>query len=234
MENTHLTSVPESGKLFEIDGFTAQLCLDEESKTLAYRLRYESYIKVDGIEPNEEELMTDGYDLSPNARVHLIWYQGRPVASVRSTTWSAAYDWLAPESIQSFWNDVHRTIGLHQNIIESARYIVAPDIGRKHSMFAQLLMFRILDLCSQVDYCRYIITSVRERHVPFYKRMLGFEQISEPIRHKVVKANIVLLSTTQHKSRSIAERKGMPSCSPEEVERYAKLVEPFKMPSHAR
>ena len=94
-------------------------------------------------------------------------------------------------------------------------------------------MFRILDLCAQVDDCPHIITSVRQRHVPFYQRMLAFEQISEPIRHEWIKLDIVLLATSREKSREVVQSKGMPPCTQEEVERYAELIQPFNAPLHA-
>jgi len=105
------------------------------------------------------------------------------VASVRSATWSSAYNWMPPESIRTFWNDVHRKIGLENNILESSRYVVSPELTGRKSLYAQLLMFRVLDICSQVDQCKHIVTSVRQRHVPFYQRMLAFQQISEPVHH---------------------------------------------------
>ena len=205
--NAQLASYPEES-LFEFNGYTAQLCTSPESKEIAYRLRYQAYLHAEAIEANEEERLTDVYDRYANARIHLIWYEGKPIASVRSATWSPAYNWLPPESIQTFWNDVHRHIGLENNILESSRYVVSPELSGRKSLNAQLLMFRILDLCSQVDECPHVITSVRQRHVPFYKRMLAFEQISEPIWHDWIKLEIVLLATSQVKSREVVQSKG--------------------------
>ncbi len=219
--------------LFELNGFTAQLCVSPESKELAYALRYQAYIHAEAVEPNEEERLTDQFDRYANTRIHLVWFEGKPVASVRSATWSPSYNWLPPESIKTFWNDVHRHIGLENNILESSRYVVSPELSGRKSLYAQLLMFRILDLCSQVDECPHIITSVRQRHVPFYQRMLAFEQISEPVWHEWIKLEIVLLSTSQEKSREVVQSKGMPPCTLEEVERYAEMIQPFNAPLHA-
>lgn len=230
--NAQLASYQEE-TLFEFNGYTAQLCISPESKEIAYELRYQAYLHVDAIEANEEERFTDAYDRYSNSRVHLVWHEGKPIASVRSATWSSSYNWLPPESIQTFWNEVHKTIGLEHNIIESSRFVVSPEVTGRKSLYAQLLMFRILDLCTQVDDCPYVITSVRQRHVPFYQRMLAFEQISEPVHHDWIKAEIVLLSTSQEKSREVVQSKGMPPCTTQEVERYAEMIQPFNAPLHA-
>ena len=214
--------------LFEIDGYTAQLCCSETSKRLAFQLRYKAYRHADAIPENNEKLFYDDYDHLPNTRVHLIWYEGHPIASVRSTIWSPEYNWIATEGVQYFWNDMHRQIGLDKKILESSRYLVAPEITGRRSLFVQLLMFRIQDLCSQVEDCDHIVTIVREKHAAFYKRMLAFEKIAGPKKYDWLKDNVVLLATTQEESRRIVTTKGMPSCEETEVSKYRNLTQQIK------
>ena len=214
----------EAEKLFEWKDFTAQLCCSNESKSMAYALRYKAYRHFAPSVENKEGMVYDEYDAQKNTRTHLIWYQGKAIASVRSSIWSAKYDWEKVESINSFPKEVDKHIGLEYNMLESSRYVVDPEITGRTSLNAQLLMFRIQDLSSQVDRCGYVLTSVREKHVPFYKRMLAFQQISEGIPHELVLENIVLLMTTQEDSRNIVVSKGMPPCTPGEVERYRQLL----------
>ena len=210
----------ESEILFEIDGYFAQLCCTPESKKVAFDLRYRAYHHSGSIDTKDDGLLYDEYDHQPNARIHLIWHAGRPIASVRSLIWASAYNWASTESIKAFWEEVHRNIGLEHNILESCRYAVDPSFTGRKSLFAQLLLFRVQDLSSQMDNCGHIITAVREKHVPFYERMLGFSRISEPIRLPWIDADIVLLMTTQEDSRKIVTSKGMPPCTEEEVEKY--------------
>ena len=225
--STSLTSF-EAEKLFEVKGFTAQLCCSDESKSIAYALRYKAYKHFAPSLENKEGMVYDAYDAQANTRTHLIWYQGKPIASVRSAIWSPTYNWMKVESINSFSSEVDHHIGLKKNMLESSRYVVDPEITGRTSLTAQLLMFRIQDLSSQVDNCGYILTSVREKHVPFYKRMLAFHQISDSIPHELVLENIVLLMTTQEESRNIVINKGMPPCQQEEVDRYKELLHNYQ------
>lgn len=224
MSYSQFLHCPESETLFTINGYTAQLCCSEESKEIAYGLRYRAYTDAKVIEENDAQLFSDDFDLLPNSRTHLIWYEGQPIASVRSCIWSEKYDWSAVESVHYFAKDIDQRIGLDKNILESSRYVVAPEIKGRASLYAQLLLFRAQDLSSQVDDCSYILTAVRERHVPFYKRMLAFEQISPAIKHSYIDLNIVLLMTTQEESRRIVTDKGMPPCERQEVEKYGELI----------
>ena len=213
--------------LFCIDGFSAQLCCSPESKKIAQNLRYKAYLNAGLIEPNELELLKDAYDDQANTRIHLIWYENQAVATVRSCIWSAKYDWILTEGIQSFQKAIEQHIGLENNILESNRYAVSPEFSGRKSLRAQLLLFRIQDLNAQVEECQHIITLVREKHIPFYERMLGFEAISSPIHYEWAKSDVVCMRTTAEQGRNRIVKKGMPPCTLEDLERYKSLVGNF-------
>ena len=54
--------------LFEVDGFTAEMCIEKESLDLAYRLRYKAYLNAGAIQPNAAMEFVDHFDLQNNAR----------------------------------------------------------------------------------------------------------------------------------------------------------------------
>lgn len=226
--NTSLPKRFQEEFLFEINGFVAQLCCSPESRELAFQFRYQAYLAAQLIQPNAEEKLKDMYDEQDNSRTHLIWYEGTPVASVRSSIWSAKYNWVTTESIDEFYGDIAAHVGLGYNILESCRFSLAPHFKGRKSLEAQLLLFRIQDLSSQFDDCQHVITAVRDKHVPFYERMLGFEVISAPKKVDWIKGDIVVMTTSQEESRELVTQKGMPPCTTEEVERYALLQHQIK------
>ena len=67
----------------------------------------------------------------------LIWYEGDPVASVRSLTWSAEYDWEEAPSVNYFKEEVVEHLGLNSALLESNRYVVDPAFTGRKSMTAQ-------------------------------------------------------------------------------------------------
>lgn len=223
----------EHEKLFEFGDFTAQLCCSPESQKLAFELRYRAYRHVNAIPEHFECMFHDSHDFKPNSRSHLLWYEGKPVASIRSSIWSDQYNWETTEGLETFWAQAHRRIGLEKRVLESSRFAIVPELTGRKSITAQLLLFRVQDLSAQVEECPYIITSVREKHVNFYKRMLAFEQISEAVRHDDIDAEIVLLLTTQQNSREVVTSKGMPKCEAYEVDRYQHLLQTLNQTSHA-
>ncbi|MEM6697998.1 MAG: hypothetical protein AAF806_02715 [Bacteroidota bacterium] len=220
------TSLPEQFQeefLFEMNGFTTQLCCSPESKELAFQLRYQAYSSNQLIQPNEEEILKDIYDERSNSRTHLLWHEGIPVASVRSSIWSAKYNWATTESIDEFYGDVATQVGLGYNILESCRFSLIPELKGRKALEAQLILFRVQDMSARFDECQHIITAVRSKHTAFYERMLGFQVISAPKKIDWIEGDIVLLASPQTDDRYIFTRKGMPLCTAEELDRYALL-----------
>lgn len=211
--------------LFEWKGFAAQLCTSTSSKNLAYQLRYRAYASADLIQEQEEEILCDHFDKQANTRIHLLWHDNKPVATIRSSIWSERYEWASTESINKYKKEVAEHLGLETKILESCRFAIAPELKGRKSLMAQLLLFRIQDLSSRFDECQQIITAVREKHVSFYQRMLGFEPISEAKQIDWVAGDIVLLNASREVSLETITKRGMPPCTEEEISRYFSLAQ---------
>lgn len=197
--------------LFSLDGFTVEICRRPDSRATAFQLRYKAYKAVDAIPENEEELLYDDYDFKPNSQIFLVWYANQPVATVRACLYTDHYNWLEPEGVGSFLTDLNEALGPKPRILESNRYAVDPDFKGRKSLFAQMLMFRAHALSSAAHDCRHVITLVREKHIPFYKRFLGFEQLSS--RSKFVEwanATVHLLGVERDRSYAVAQKHGLP------------------------
>ncbi len=209
------------GFLFEQSGFTAQLCLSEESLVLAYRLRYQAYRSVDGIPENETGLATDAYDHQANSRTHLLWYEGRPVASVRSLIWSDRYPGCSTTSLDSYRTEIADHLGLQNRILESNRYVVDPDFNGRQSLTAQYLLFRIQTISCLFDNCQFVITAVRPKHASFYKRLMDFEPISTPKSVPGFQFEALLLATPYASRSKLAHNASIAALQLEDFERYA-------------
>lgn len=208
--------------LFTEKEYTVEICRDQTSLNTAFRLRYRAYLGVKAISENEEELLYDEYDWHPNAFIHLVWYQGKPVATVRSCIYAERYGWEATEGINYFPEDVTNKLGSHTHCLESNRYAVDPDFQGRQSLFAQLLLFRAHALNAFSHGCTQIITAVRANHIPFYQRFLGMEQISTSERFiPWADAQVVLLATPTEKCLAMAVKRGMPDIDQLAIQHYA-------------
>lgn len=212
--------------------FTVEVCQRPESLATAFRLRYRAYLGVKAIDENPEEMLYDDFDFLPNARIHLVWYQGKPVATVRACIWSDQYDWTPTEGLNYFSRDIDANIGLRTRLLESNRYAVDPDFQGRQSLFAQILMFRIHALSTTVHQCTHLITAVRENHIPFYRRFLGMEVISEQSYFVGwADAHVSLLAVERSQALTIALKRGLPEVNPEDIVNYAVCAD-LPIPAH--
>ena len=212
--------------VFEMKGFTVEVCRDQRSLNTAFRLRYRAYLKVNAIPENEEEMLYDDYDFMPNSFTHLVWYNEKPVATVRGCVFSSHYNWRATESVNYFSKDVEEQLGQYTPVLESNRYAVDPEFQGRQSLFAQMLMFRAHGLNANVHGCTHIITSVRANHIPFYRRFLGMQQLSAQMRYiPWADADVALLSSSAADSRAFATNRGMPDYNLVEELHYANCID---------
>lgn len=206
--------------LFDANGFKAEMCLEPESLDLAYQLRYKAYFNAGAIPSNQNERFKDKYDGQPNARTFLIWYDKQVVASVRSFTWSAHYNWARTPSIDLFEQSVDKQLGLDKAMLESNRYVVDPNFTGRKSLTAQMLLFRIQTMGAILDQCNYVITAVRPRHIPFYERFMNFYSISETLNIPEVGFPIQLLATPTSSSEVLAQNSSIAAFAPDDLTRY--------------
>ena len=211
--------------LFTENGFTAEMCIEQESFEIAYNLRYLAYRSVDAIKPNPQETFTDKFDKQDNVRTYLIWHEGRPVASIRSLTWSSAYNWAPTDSLILFKEEIDQQIGLATPVLESNRFVVDPEFKGRKSLMAQMLIFRVQSISSQVDKCEYVITAVRPRHASFYQRFMNFEPISEAITVDKVTFPIQLLATPVASREKLAASNAMAAYKDADLKKYINCLQ---------
>lgn len=224
--NVLLTTAPSENQIiFTVEDYTVEVCRTKASMNTAFRLRYRAYLGVEAITENTEELLFDDYDYDPNTFIHLVWYQGKPVATVRGCIYAQHYDWVKTEGIKYFPTDVANQLGEQTHILESNRYAVDPEFQGRKSLFAQMLMFRAHALNARAHNCTQIITAVRSKHTLFYRRFLGMEKVSTKSKFiPWANAYVELLSTTTENCLHIAIKRGMPDIDPAGVCHYAKCA----------
>ena len=207
---------------FSIDGYTVEVCRSRRSLEAAFRLRYRAYLNVGAIPENEEGMLYDEYDFLPNARTHLVRFEGKPVATVRACIFSDVYDRQVTEAVTYFPDTVEEKLGPEPCLLESNRYAVDPDFQGRRSLFAQMLLFRTHGLNAVVHDCDYIITSVRANHVPFYRRFLEMEPIADQaIYIPWADAEVFLLASSPAECREAALKRGMPDYTQDDALAYA-------------
>lgn len=212
--------------IFEINGFTAELCRNRESLENAFRLRYRSYRNAEIIGDLSEGMLYDKEDFMPHTFVHLIWHENKPVGTVRSSIYSDDYDWTTVQSVKYFPEKIKEKPGESTRFLESNRYAVDPDFQGRKSLFAQMLMFRVHALTSAVHNINEIVTIVQANHVPFYQKFLGFELYSENpyLAREWSNMELHLLGIGRDECMKMAVKRGMPVVNKDDMMRYVSCL----------
>lgn len=232
--NTKLAKHLYPEQVFDVsDDFAIEVCLRQDSKNTAFHLRYRAYLAVDAISGNPEELLYDEYDFQDNARIFLVWFRGKPVATVRSCVFSDRYNWLPTEGVNYFRESLEQKLGDNTRLLESNRFAVDPDFQGRQSLVARFLLFRAHGLNAAAHNCSHIITSVRDNHRAFYLRFLGMPAFSEnPIYIPWANAEVYLLANKTEACLENILKRGMPDYSQDDVNLFiqcARLTAPVHL-----
>lgn len=200
--------------------------MNDASKYLAFEIRYRAYRAVGAIPENKEELMHEEMDFQANTRVFLVWFQGKPVATIRNCIYSGTYDWFPIESMQYFQQDFCSKLDANTAVLESGRFAVAPDFQGRQSFFACLLLFYAHGLNATAHQCKYIVSLVRANHLAFYKRFLAMEPISAQPRYvNWADTEASLLANRFEVGLEAILKKGMPTFNQDDVDRYVIIAQ---------
>lgn len=211
--------------IFSQKDFILEVCMNQRSKRLAYQIRYRSYLEAGLISKSDESLLHDKYDEMVNARIFLVWYQGRPVATVRSSVYADLYNWAPTESDGYFRKDISESLGDQTPVLESSRFAVDPDFQGRQSLFARFLLFRAHGLNASLHQCAYITTAVRANHLAFYQRFLNLHPISNNACHIAwVDDEVYLLANRTEECLGAILNRGMPNYDEQDVFDYARCA----------
>jgi hypothetical protein len=149
----------------------------EDLKEEVYALRYRAYLQEGAIEPHPSERFCDHFDNQPNNVTWALTDHGRVVGSIR-TTWYDPADptHKIPEQL-GYPEEVERLATASQRILSGNRFVTEPDRPQRDSLYPILLLRHHMMVAHQrADLA---LAAVRSNHLPFYRRMLQLERVSE-------------------------------------------------------
>lgn len=179
---------------------TARLALSEAVMKEAWSVRHAAYAAQGLIVPNEARMLNDRWDFSPATRIIVIYKDGMPVSTCRTSLY--APDSAIPEaddvpSMAMFEDEIPK---LYETIPAQGKFAVAIDISRlgRHPLlgsdyrpvFALYRMISYLLLHYEADA---VISAVQKHHIPFYRRM-GFTKVADPKAHPKLNLQAALMA----------------------------------------
>ena len=204
----------------QIDGFVLNPCETEEDLLIAAKLRYRAYRNAEAIEEQKEEVFKDKYDALANAKTCLIYDNNEAVAAVRACVYSREHHFMEIPSLEVYKEEIEKELGLDKVIVESNRFVIAPEKVDSKILFKIPFRFIILNLHKFKG--DFIITAVREKHIPLYRRFLTMKPISGLKKYPGINVDMVLMAGDCNKNlQTVINKESFFNIAQEEVDAYS-------------
>lgn len=200
-------------------GFSIRVANDRESRARAYRLGYAVYHDKGYVAARAEDLLVEPYDSQPRTFTVLASTEGEKDAGTATLVFDSA-DGLPSEEI--YRAEVARLRENGCRLVEATRLAIREDYRNSKLLLARLLNFIFL-YARCVEGCTDLVCAVNPRHVPFYVRLLKFEELGpQKVCGRVQGAPAVLLRLDLGVyAREVQRVHAPPSCNAHRRDRSA-------------
>ncbi|MEP9399547.1 hypothetical protein [Mesorhizobium sp. KR2-14] len=163
-----------------------------------YRLRYKAYRINDIVPDMENQSISDELDETPNVYRFGIYIDQRLVSTMRihHVTQETPFS----PSVKAFGDVVLPLLAAGDTFICPSRFASDPEWTRVYPQLAYVTL-RLAGMACYYFETPYGLSTVREDHAGFYKRVYYSEQISEPRGYPGVFSKVVLYRTNAYLNR---------------------------------
>jgi len=183
-------------------------------------LRYVNLLEQGDIEANPECSYHDGHDRGTEGATFLLTRDRRPMGTVRASLDSPLRCGALP-SMDVFEREIRSTIGLDRTTVEASLFANDPASHLDRRVTLLHLLKGPLLICTLVS-ADWLIITVREEEIGFYRRMLDMEILSgaETLRGIAAPRVLMGLQYREHAAH-LFKRIPLMSVTQAEVREYA-------------
>lgn len=163
-----------------------------------YRLRYKAYRSNDMVPDSENQTISDELDEAPNVYRFGVYVDQRLVSTLRIHHVTLETP-LSP-STKAFGDIVHPMLERGDSFVCPSRFASDPDWTRIYPQLPYVVL-RLAPMACFHFAAPFGLSTVREDHAGFYKRIYYSEQISEPRSYPGVYNRVVLYRTNAHANK---------------------------------
>jgi hypothetical protein len=138
-----------------------------------FRLRYDAYRREDFIPANQDEIATDDLDDKPNGMCYGIYIHGELASSIRLHHLTSEHRYSP--SMTAYADVLHPMLDKGMHFVDPSRFTADRDLALAYPALPFLTLRLAAMACEYFvpDYC---LSSIRQEHAAFYKRVFGSVQ----------------------------------------------------------
>jgi len=160
-----------------------------------FRLRYKSYLANGIVTDSSEKMLSDDLDDTPNAHLFGVFVDGRLLSTLRIHHVTADTPWST--STKAFGDIVLPMLDEGLTFVCMSRFASDPEWARHYPQLPYVTL-RLAGMACLYFNAPYGLSTVREEHAGFYKRIYRSECISGPRPYPGVLSTVVLYRTDAH------------------------------------
>jgi len=157
-----------------------------------YELRYRAYRSENAIPVSRSERFFDDYDGQPNHVTFALMEGPRLVGSIRGT-------WFDPDrpderipEMERYASSIQSITSEGSKILSGNRFVIDPHREKKSHLYAFLLIRQLMLLAHRRADIG--LAAARKNHLPFYKRVLKLNRVSEAMTYPGLTCEMYLTS----------------------------------------
>jgi hypothetical protein len=169
-----------------------RIALTDEDRDLVFRARYQAYHRQHIIDERRDMRLFDAeYDDAPNSFLTMTSIRGEFVGTFRVSIGNAGQDTLPSRAVFSDLIDPYLRSGV--TVVDPTRLAACLSASRTYPELP-FLALRPAWLASMHFDADIVLATVAVEHIPFYRRVFGYEALCEPRDYPMVHFKIVCLA----------------------------------------
>jgi N-acyl-L-homoserine lactone synthetase len=162
----------------------------EKEREAIFRLRYQAYLRDEGILPNSSGLFSDSYDEIGNVYLFGLYIDGELASSLRVHVASKEYPEFPTGEV--FSEILRPKLDAGDILIDTTRFVVDEKLARLHRALPYATL-RLSGMAAHQFHADYLLAAVRAEHQAFYRRVFRYELVGAPRPYPMLAKPICLM-----------------------------------------
>jgi hypothetical protein len=187
-----------------LDRVEYRLAETDAEKDAIFRLRYDSYLREDAIDPNRGKRFTDDFDANPNTMLFGVFVDDVLASSIRLNVGTQ----LCPElpALRGFSDFLLPEIKAGRTAIDPTRFVIDYDSARRYPSLPYATI-RLAGMAADFFDVDLLLATVRLEHQAFYRRVFGYRVICEARPYFGLKKPLSLMAADYRAGRERVHRR---------------------------
>ena len=189
MSVTDLAIRPQSrmDRLFDLlDRTDYRAAVTDEDREEIFRLRYDAYVRANGISPNFSQRLSDHFDDLDNTTIFGLFVEDELAATIRVSVATSEH----PEcpGMEVFPKTLEPELAAGKIIIDPTRLAARDSFSRRYPSLLPYMITRLPWMVGEYFKADIILAAVKPEHVSFYERVFDCRIVGEPGYYPELKA----------------------------------------------